>query len=281
MDALAGRRAQWGVVWQRAPEAQLRLFCLPHTGGGAAVYRWWAQQLAPAVEVVAIRLPGRETRLREAPYARLADLAPALVDAVEPWLDRPHAWLGHSMGALIAFEACHLLRHRDLPQPRRLFVTGRRAPHLADREPPVHDAPAPNLVARLRALGGTPREVLEDDATMSALLPMLRADYAVSETYRWRSAPALDCPISVLGGADDPLTTVDELQAWRRHTTTECTVRLFAGGHFFLHEARARILPAIRADLTFACPSAAGRPAAPGPSVTSGLAGTTPSGRLP
>lgn len=260
-------------MWHRAPAAPLRLFCLPHTGGGAATYRWWARQLAPAVEVVAIRLPGREARLREPPYTRLTDLVPALVDAVEPWLDRPHAWLGHSMGALIAFEACRALRGRGLPRPRRLFAAGRRAPHLADREEPVHQAPAADIVARLRELGGTPGEVLDDARTIGALMPMLRADYAVSETYRWRPAPALECPISVLGGAEDPLTTADELQAWSLHTTGQCDVRMFTGGHFFLHEDRARILPAIRADLASIRPRPAPRPA--------GLAGTTPSGRHP
>ena len=264
MDAVAGGPADWGVVWRRAPEARLRLFCLPHTGGGAVTYRWWAQQLAPAIEVVAIRLPGREARLREPPLTRLADLVPALVQAVEPWLDRPHAWLGHSMGALIAFEACQLLRRRGLAEPLRLIVAGRRAPHLADREPPVHDAPAADLVARLRELNGTPREVLEDSAALSMLLPMLRADYAVSETYRWHPAPPLDCPISVLGGTDDPLATTEELRAWRQHTTASRTVRVFGGGHFFLHEARTQILPAIRADLTCPPPPAGPWPTAPG-----------------
>jgi medium-chain acyl-[acyl-carrier-protein] hydrolase len=262
------------VTWRPAPAARLRLFCLPHTGGGAVTYRWWAQQLAPEVEVIAIRLPGRETRLREPPFTRLTELVPALVQALEPWLDRPHAWLGHSMGALIAFEACRLSRRRGLTPPLRLIVAGRRAPHLPDREPPVHDAPTADLLARLRGLSGTPREVLDDGQALATLLPVLRADYAVSETYRWRPEPPLDCPISVLGGESDPLTTDEELHGWCGHTSTGCTVQVVAGGHFFLHHAGTELLPVIRDHLLSPPP-----PAGYAPTESASPTSRTPTGR--
>jgi medium-chain acyl-[acyl-carrier-protein] hydrolase len=239
----------WCVRWRAAPAAGLRLFCLPHAGGGASAYRGWAERLAPGIEVIAVRPPGRETRFREPPFTRVEDLVPELLDAVEPWLDRPHAWYGHSLGALVAFEACRAVRRRALPDPVRLLVSGRVAPHLPLRHPPVHDAPAAEFTERLRRLDGTPREVLDDPRLLAALLPMLRADLAVSERYRYRAEPPLDVPISAYGGLGDAYAHGSEVGAWRRHTTAGCVVRMFPGGHFFPHETVAEVLPAVVADL--------------------------------
>jgi medium-chain acyl-[acyl-carrier-protein] hydrolase len=104
-------------------------------------------------------------------------------------------------------------------------------------------------VARLVELNGTPREVLDDMTVLSAFLPMLRADFAVSETYRWSPAPPLSCPISVYGGSRDPMATAAELHAWEGHSTAGCTVRMFEGDHFFLHTAPEQVLSAVGADL--------------------------------
>lgn len=255
-----GPQSGWCVRWAAAEEAPVRLFCLPHTGGGAALYRTWAERLAPAVDVVSIRLPGRENRFRETPYRRLDDLVDALARAVEPLLDRPYAWFGHSMGALIAYEVSRTLRDRGLRGPGRLLVSGRRAPHLPSRQPRVHDALTPDLVAHLRELNGTPAEVLDSTAALSLLLPMVRADFAVSETYRWRPRRPLDCPVLVLGGRADALTTPAELAGWREYSTAGCEVRTFDGGHFYLHEeAHEQVLSALAAELPMLGPALTGR----------------------
>lgn len=250
---------RWFVPWRPCPDARLRLFCAPHTGAGAAAYRLWAEhmtQVAPGIEVVAIRLPARETRFREPPVSRLHDLLAALRDGIEPWLDRPCAWFGHSMGALIAFETCRMLRREGLAEPVRLLVSGRAAPHLPPRMSPVYDKPPADIITRLRELNGTPREVLEDRPMLTALLPMLRGDFAVAETYRFQPGEPLPCPISAFGGLDDPLATSNDLQAWDRHSAAGCTVRMYGGGHFFLHEHYQRLLPAIAEDLGCAEPAA-------------------------
>ncbi|MFD0691984.1 thioesterase II family protein [Actinomadura fibrosa] len=239
----------WGVRWCPAPAAEVRLFCLPHSGGGAAAYRDWAFRLAPRVEVVAVRLPGRETRLRERPYTRLDELAPALVGGIEPWLDRPHAWFGHSMGALIAFEVCRTLRRLCRGEPLRVIVSGYPAPHLRPRHGAVHDASAAQVVTRLRELGGTPPELLDHPAVLRPFLPTLRADFALIETYGFRPEPRLDVPLSVFGGTDDAFATAEELHAWADHVSGPCDVRILPGEHFYLNGERDRLLAAITDDL--------------------------------
>ncbi|WP_204046945.1 thioesterase II family protein [Microbispora siamensis] len=239
----------WDVRWKTLDEPRMRLFCVPHAGGGASAYRAWAPLLAPGIEVVAIRLPGRELRFGETPYTSADDLVPELVRAVSPLLDRPHAWFGHSMGAIIAFESCRWIRRAGLGAPARLLVSGRSAPHLPPRGPFVREAPTPELTRWLRETGGTPPELLDDPELFEALLPMMRADMTVAETYRYRPEPPLDCPVSVFGGNDDDHATAGEMRHWSRHTTAECRVRLYEGGHFFIHEMTEQILPVIGEDL--------------------------------
>lgn len=239
----------WAVRFHPAPQAALRLFCLPHSGAGTTVYRAWAHLLAPRIEVVAVRLPGRETRRREEPFRDLAELLPRMIDGLEPLLDRPHAWFGHSLGALLAFEAGRLLTARGRV-PDRVLVSGRRAPQTPARQASVHAAPLPELVAYLRGLGGTGAEVLDDPAMVAWLEPVLRADLAMAESYEpLPFLGRLDCPMSVFGGVDDSLTTAHELHAWSTYTTRECLVRRMSGGHFFLHEPADRLVPFLRRDL--------------------------------
>ena len=240
----------WGVRWCPRPAAPLRLFCLPHAGGGAGAYRLWAQRFPVDIEVVAIRLPGRETRHRETPLDRFDRVVNGLLNGVRPWLDRPYAWFGHSMGALIAYEAGRRAAAAGLPQPVRLLVSGRVAPHVTIPDPPVHAAPIPALLRRLRDLGGTPPEVLEDAAMLRAMLPIVRADFAVAETYRWQPGPVAPCPLSVFGATGDRYASSrPELEEWARHTADSCVVRLFPGGHFFLHEPEQPLLAPIIGDL--------------------------------
>jgi medium-chain acyl-[acyl-carrier-protein] hydrolase len=240
----------WQVRWRPVPAATVRLLCLPHAGGGAGAYRTWAESLADhGVEVVAIRLPGRETRFHERPYTRLPELVAALIDDLRPVFDQPYAWFGHSMGALVAFEACRLARRLGLPSPDRLLVSGRPAPHLVPRESRVHNAPVPRFLARLREMNGTPPELLNDPGALASLLPTLRADFAIAETYQYRTGPPLEVPISAFGGASDVFANAEELRGWGQHSTAGCTVRVLDGGHFFLHDFHRRLLPLVAVDL--------------------------------
>jgi medium-chain acyl-[acyl-carrier-protein] hydrolase len=227
----------------------MRLFCLPHAGGGAAAYRDWAQFLAPYAELVAIVPPGRESRIMEPPLRRVADVVGGLLGAVVPLLDRPHAWFGHSLGALTAFETCRALSRAGLPAPARLLVSGRIAPHMPPRESPVHDAPLHDFLTRLRELKGTPPEILADPVMLTGLLPMLRADFTAVETYVCEPAPPLACPVSVFSGASDPFVSLDGMNAWRQHTTAEFTIRVLGGDHFFLHRSPGNFLSLVAEDL--------------------------------
>lgn len=213
------------------------------------MFRPWADVLPPEVEVCPVQLPGRENRLAESPFDRVEPLVQALADAVQPFLTLPFAVFGHSNGALIGFELARTLRARGRPGPVHFFASGRRAPDLpADREP-THHLPTPEFLADLQELGGLPAELLEHEELLSLLLPTLRADVAIHETYQFTEQTPLECPITAYGGLADPKVSREQVDAWGRHTRGPFVLRMFPGGHFFLQDDRTLFLRTFSIDL--------------------------------
>ena len=244
------RSNAWILGVRPRPAARRRLFCLPYAGGAASVFRSWAEMLPADVEVCPVQLPGRGSRFREAPFRKVADLVPALAEGLLPLLDLPFALFGHSMGAVVAFELARELRRRGEVAPVLLALSGHQAPLRPDAEPPFSHLPDAEFLEEVRRrYDGIPPEVLAEEELLQLLLPVLRADIQVLETYAYVKEPPLDCPISCFGGEDDPHVSLADLEAWRDETCGPLQVRTFPGGHFFVESARAAVLHALSRDL--------------------------------
>lgn len=239
MPTLSGTKTQpanpWLYYLKPNPKASVRLFCFPYAGGTALVYRTWAQKLPASVEIVAIQLPGRFTRMREPAVSKLTDLLEPLASALKPFLDKPFAFFGHSMGALVCFEVARFVRRQWRALPRHLFVSGRSAPQLNREHRPLYNLPKDELLVDLKQLGGTPREVLEHPELMDLMLPLLRADFSICDTYEYTEEAPLACPITAFGGLQDFDVSRRGIEAWGEQTTAPFTLRMFAGNHFFIH----------------------------------------------
>lgn len=235
----------WIVACNAPRDPQLRLFCLPYAGGGVSAYRKWSSLLPTGVQLFAAQMPGREERFVEPPLRDLDAVLRHLAAAIEPLLDRPFMFFGHSLGALIAYELTQLLRARGRPMPAHLFVSGRRAPCVPIGRRPFHDLPDDELIREIGKLNGTAEGILQNDELMALVLPTLRADFAIHDTYRYREQDALDVPFSVFGGLDDTTSTTENLSAWESLTTRGARLSLFKGGHFFIEELREEVLAAI------------------------------------
>jgi len=239
----------WLVCPKPNPQARLRLFCFPYAGGNAMIYRQWQASLPQSVEVCSVQLPGRGKRIQERPFDCLQPLVEAAANALLPFFDKPFAFLGHSMGGLISFELARQLRRDSNPLPVHLFVSGRRAPQLSSSEAPTYNLPEAEFMDALRRLEGTPAEVLQQPELMQLMLPLLRADFAVCETYDYTAEPPLNCPVSVFGGLQDSDVKQGQLEAWTMQTTAATRVRMLPGDHFFINSQQPLLLRALAHDL--------------------------------
>jgi pyochelin biosynthesis protein PchC len=224
--------AAWIRQFHPAPEAVSRLVCFPHAGGSATYFFPFSRDLASGTDVVAVQYPGRQDRWREPCVEDLQVLADLVTAELPPWLDRPVAFFGHSMGALLAFEVARRLQEQGV-ELMSLFVSGRRAPACL-RDERLHLAADERLIADLKRLNGTDGKVLENDDVLRMVLPCLRSDYKAVETYRYQPGPRLSCPVAVLTGEDDPQVTPEEARSWENHTSAGFDLRTFPGGHFYL-----------------------------------------------
>jgi medium-chain acyl-[acyl-carrier-protein] hydrolase len=229
--------------------ADIRLFCFPYAGGGTSVFQGWAETIPRSVKVCPVQLPGREKRFREPALTHLPALVEDLAESLLPYLTPPFAFFGHSLGALLAFELARWVRRQHGPQPVHLFVSGCGAPQCRTAGGEIHALSPAEFREELRRLNGTPAAVLDDDELMDLLLPTLRADFALAETYAYADGPPLASPITALGGLSDVTVGVSDLDAWRVHTTGRFRRRLLPGDHFFLQTARPLLLWTIAREL--------------------------------
>jgi medium-chain acyl-[acyl-carrier-protein] hydrolase len=243
------RTTPWLNHFQYNPEASLRLFCFPYAGGAAYIFRNWADHLPTDIEVCPVQLPGRGARMREDPFVRFPRLITALCQELLPYLDKPFVFFGHSLGALISFELARKLSQDYQLEPLHLFVSGRRAPQLEDTSPNTYDLPDEEFVKELRRLNGTPAEVLDQPELLQLILPSLRADFELCETYEHKTTTPLKCSITALGGIFDEDVPRDRLEPWREHTSASFSLKMLPGDHFFIHSAESMLFQILTPEL--------------------------------
>jgi medium-chain acyl-[acyl-carrier-protein] hydrolase len=229
--------------------ANVRLFCFPYAGGGDSIFRSWQQDLSDTIEVCAVQLPGRGSRISEPPCTQINQLVRALGAALAPYLDKPFALFGHSMGALIAFELARHMRKEYGAQPVHLFVSGRPSPQTKTEPLDVKqfDSELREMFQRRNVI---PKESLEDPELIALMLPILRADVALCESYYYTPQPPFSFPITAFGGINDHGVSRHSLEDWREHTTAAFALRLFPGDHFFLDTCRLPLLETISKELS-------------------------------
>jgi surfactin synthase thioesterase subunit len=228
----------------------VNLLLLPHAGGSAAAFRDWLTRMPTWVRPVSINLPGRGIKYSEPPLTRWASLIDEVMCSIEPYLGERIAIFGQSMGALVGIELAHAIRQRHGRSPVWLGISACIAPARRVRELKWLRASNDEVLAELDRLGGTPRDMLENLKLLELLLPTIRADFHLCGTYARESRSPLDCPLLVLAGVNDEISTVQEnVLAWSDETSGRCRIEMIAGGHFFIETARDAVIDLIVADL--------------------------------
>lgn len=240
----------WLVRFQRRPSPSVKLVCFSYAGAGAVVYRPWTALLPPRVELWAVELPGRATRFAEPAVPDIGALADPLTLAIRSDVQGPFVFFGHSMGALLAFEVCRRLARAGAPLPAHLVVSAKRAPRLALNLAPVSRLPDDEFVRTMvERYDGIPAAVLRERELLSLLLPMLRADLAAVEGYRYERGAPLPVPITALAGRRDPVAPAEDVQGWREETAARFTLHTVDDGHFFINTSRPAVLEILLSDV--------------------------------
>jgi medium-chain acyl-[acyl-carrier-protein] hydrolase len=239
----------WVTCPQPNPQAKLRLFCFPYAGGSATIFRTWADDLPETIELCPIEIPGRGRQIKSPPYTKIQPLVREIAINIIPYLDKPYAFCGYSMGALISFELTRLLRHETNFCPLHLFVSARRAPQLAPDKPLISQLPDTDFLAEISLLNGTPQAVLENAELMQLFLPIIRADFTLLESYIYSHQPPLDFPITAFGGLQDSTVSYTSLLAWQEQTTASFLLKMVDGDHFFINTSKRTLLNAVSQSL--------------------------------
>jgi medium-chain acyl-[acyl-carrier-protein] hydrolase len=250
----------WIAYHRPLARASLRLFCFPHAGGSAHLFRTWPEALREEIEVCPVELPGRGLRIRESFFESIEDLAASAAVGMAELFEEPFALFGHSMGALIAFELARILETQQAVSPVALLAAGAVAPPLRRVEAPSWHFPDAEFRQKLREINGTPSELLADDQMMEFLMPMIRADFRAVQTYTYRDGQTLTCPIAAFGGLNDKDVPLEKLKGWQGCTRGSFSYSLFNGDHFFINGCRTELLRRVAEKLA-AFAAATRRPA--------------------
>ncbi len=241
--------SRWFVTAPSAPRTaqRLRLFAFPHAGRGASLFFPWRTALPDWIELLAVQLPGREGRINEPAFTRLDVTVAAMLPEIMPLLDRPYAFFGHSMGALLSYELSRALRSHRAPLPLALAISGRRSPTIPNSDPPMRVLSDAAFIDTIRdSYASIPKIILDQPDVLRLLLPTLRRDIEAIETHKSRAEAPLDTPFLLYGGLEDHQVPYQSLAAWRTLTSREAPLRQFPGGHFYFQLQQAALL----SDLT-------------------------------
>ncbi|UVK48981.1 alpha/beta fold hydrolase (plasmid) [Mesorhizobium sp. AR07] len=229
-------------------EPSYRIICFPHGGGSVQAFRNWSNYLPEDIELICLDLPGRGKRSAEAAIRSMNELVSVVTEALQAYSDRPFIFFGHSMGALVAYEIARSLEGADRPSPFHLVVSAHES---ADVDVPMYRCSDDELTDLVRTLGMVPTEALANEKLLlDFILPPLRADFELAETYDRSLATPLKAAITAMGGLKEELLNANDLDEWRRLTTSRFARIMFDGDHFFPHSMTEEVVSSLLREVS-------------------------------
>lgn len=229
---------------------KVRLYCLPHAGAIANVYKSWKKYMHNSIEICPIEMPGRGKRINAPFYESIEAAADDVFKMIQEDIKHmPYAILGHSMGSMIGYELCHKLNQSNCIPPIHVFFSGRKAPHIPENNRKIHNLPDEEFINEIIKLGGTSLEVFRHEELKNFFLPILRMDYRICEIYDYVDKGQLNFDLSILYGKEDDMTAAEVIQ-WKQHTKKSCNIYEFSGGHFFINNLTENVVEIINRNLS-------------------------------
>lgn len=230
---------------------QARVICFPFAGAGAVAFQPWAKHFKDTnIDFLGVSIPGRENLIKEKFETSIERLCEKLLPNIVEISDKPYVFLGHSLGGLIAFELCRLLRRDGHSLPIHLFVSAVRSPNMLNPNTLMHTLSDQQLIKEIGEYGGTPNEILSNPRLLSMILPTLKADFKLFESYEYKEGSPMNIPITALSGIADRIARPEYMHNWKYQTNSEFDQIEYPGNHFFLQNNQHKIIPLLTQALS-------------------------------
>ncbi|TIP92144.1 MAG: alpha/beta fold hydrolase [Mesorhizobium sp.] len=250
MEQSSGKAKVLLSVVKSSLEPSYRLICFPHGGGSVQSFRNWPDYLPDDIELICLDLPGRGKRTAEAAIRSMDVLVPLVIEALQAYSDRPFVFFGHSAGALVAYEIARSLEKTGRPSPFHVVVSAHPSADLPPEEPPMYRYSDDKLTDVIRTLGMVPKKALTNEKLLlEFILPPLRADFELVETYDRNLPTPLKAAITAMGGVKDEFDSND-LDGWRRLTMSRFAQIMFDGDHFFTHSMTEEVVASLLREVS-------------------------------
>ena len=224
----------------------MTLFCLPYAGGSSAIFYDWKKLMPSSIKLEPIELKGRGKRFNEGHYNNLDEAVNDIFLHVKSKIIfSEYAIFGHSMGSLLAYELYYKILREGLNKPCHIFFSGHAAPSAAKVKKNLHLLSDDEFIKEVMALGGMPEELKDNEEIIQLILPNLRNDFRITESYIYTEKESkIDCDITIFNGKDDDM-TLDDILSWKVHSKGKTAIHNFKGNHFFINENAKNIVDII------------------------------------
>nr|WP_297933254.1 thioesterase domain-containing protein [uncultured Lachnoclostridium sp.] len=217
----------------------IKLFCIPYSGGNAGVYYKWKNSLLPGINLCPIEVAGHGRRIKEGFYDDVEAAADDLSEEILRELkeDEPYAIFGHSLGALITFEVYYALKRKGAHEPVHIFFSGRKSPDDIGVPTATYKLPEKEFMEKVSWYGGGTGEIMQNRELLNVFVPILRADFRIGETYEYKPhSEKIKCDITIMNGTEDGSVMTCDLERWKQHAEKKCGFERVKGSHFFIIE---------------------------------------------
>ncbi|WP_210287802.1 thioesterase II family protein [Methylobacterium sp. R2-1] len=231
----------WAVLREDAPELPC-LVCFHFAGGSAQTFLPWRKHVEGRYSLLAAELPGRGRRYGETFASSVYEAAAQFAEEAVHLPQKPLIFVGHSLGALLAYETAYAMRERGSRQAIGLVAAARQSPDVDQHGRDLPDSSMSAMRKYLQDLSGTPESILRDDAYMTMMRPILQSDFDLLRSYWFRPRAPLQIPLHVVGAIHDHAVKFESLLGWSRLSAGELSLSLIDGGHFAPLEQPASIL---------------------------------------
>lgn len=225
------------------------LFCIPFAGAGASFYHQWSKKTELSRAVKPLQLPGRERQIALEPFKNLNSAADALTKTLLDTTTRQTiALFGHCfLGSVLAYEIALRLDQQSDIKVKHLFISAARTPDVA-KNYGAKGMSDDEFIAMVENVTGYRHPAFAIPEMRELLLPALRADFEMDESYPGNSTP-LSIPITAIAAQDDALVTPEQVEKWRTFTRAAFTLKQVNGSHMYLADTPLPLLNIIEETL--------------------------------